>query len=119
VAARLFILVSVQLTFNKDSAAATTGTGERSSTLADLRCGEVAVLENLHVGDELGRRLMELGFFPGGDVTAAGCAPGGDPRVYRVDGSEIALRGETARLLTIRTDSIRQAEPSKSSSGGR
>jgi hypothetical protein len=28
--------------------------------------------------------------------------PGGDPRVYQVDGSEIALRAETASRLRIR-----------------
>ena len=37
-----------------------------------------------------------------GDPTAGLSAPGGDPRVFRVDGSEIALRRETARRLTIR-----------------
>jgi Fe2+ transport system protein FeoA len=29
-------------------------------------------------------------------------APGGDPRVFRVDGSEIALRRETAARLHLR-----------------
>lgn len=36
-------------------------------------------------------------------VTAAHCAPGGDPRVFRVDGSEIALRRDTAAQLLIKT----------------
>lgn len=71
-------------------------------SLASLRHGEQAVLESLDVPDDLGLRLMELGFFPGGTVIAAGSAPGGDPRVFRVDGSEIALRGETARRMKVR-----------------
>ncbi len=50
------------------------------------------------------RRLMELGFLPGIRVTAGHSAPGGDPRVFQVDGSEIALRRETAKLLKIRPD---------------
>ncbi|HEU0122663.1 MAG TPA: FeoA family protein [Bryobacteraceae bacterium] len=79
------------------------------SSLADLRCGQSAVLESLDVAEDLGRRLMELGFFPGGDIVVAGCAPGGDPRVYRVDGSEVALRVETARSLMVQTNSIRTA----------
>ena len=45
---------------------------------------------------------MELGFLPGMSVTAARCAPGGDPRVFRVDGSEVALRRETAAQLLVK-----------------
>jgi Fe2+ transport system protein FeoA len=45
---------------------------------------------------------MELGFLPGTKVAAAGCAPGGDPRVFRIDGSEIALRRELAAKLILR-----------------
>jgi len=44
---------------------------------------------------------MELGFLPGSEVVAGKTAPGGDPRVFRVDGSEIALRKETARRLLL------------------
>jgi len=106
----------VQLTFNKESITLGATALEDLSSLVDLRCGQAAVLESLDVESDLGRRLMELGFFPGGDVVAAGCAPGGDPRVYRVDGSEIALRTETARFLKIRTSSIRTVTPPKSTS---
>jgi len=45
---------------------------------------------------------MELGFLPGTRITAGRSAPGGDPRVFQVDGSEIALRQETAERLKIR-----------------
>ncbi len=45
---------------------------------------------------------MELGFLPGARVRAVCAAPGGDPRVFRVDGAEVALRHETARLLMLR-----------------
>lgn len=45
---------------------------------------------------------MELGFLPGQVVVPARSAPGGEPRVYRVDGSEIALRRETAARLILR-----------------
>jgi ferrous iron transport protein A len=99
----------VQLTFNKEIAASAAGPRASTQSLVDLRCGESAVLQSLDVSEDLGRRLMELGFFPGGDVVAAGCAPGGDPRVYRVDGSEIALRAETARFLIVKPGSIRAA----------
>ena len=45
---------------------------------------------------------MELGFLPGTQITAGRSAPGGDPQVFQVDGSEIALRRETARRLNVR-----------------
>lgn len=104
----------MQLIFNKRAGAEAEGPDGTRTSLFDLRCGQAAILEHLDVPEDLGRRLMELGFFPGGDIVVAGCAPGGDPRVYRVDGSEIALRSETARLLQIRSGSIRTVAPAKS-----
>ena len=71
-------------------------------TLADLREGESAVLESLQLPEDVALRLMELGFLPGTTIVAGRAAPGGDPRVYRVDGSEIALRRETTRYLLLR-----------------
>jgi len=70
-------------------------------TLASLRQGESAILDRLELPDAFAHRLMQLGFIPGVLVEAAHQAPGGDPRVYRVDGSEIALRQETAALMFI------------------
>jgi len=46
---------------------------------------------------------MELGFLPGARVRAVRSAPGGDPRVFHVDGAEVALRRETASRLILRT----------------
>ena len=71
-------------------------------TLLDLRRGDAAVLDCIDLPGDDARRLMELGFLPGAQVTAGLSAPGGDPRVFQVDGSEIALRRETARRLRVR-----------------
>ncbi len=71
-------------------------------TLADLREGEVGVVDSLDLPEDIALRLMELGFLPGTTVVAGRAAPGGDPRVYRVDGSEIALRRETTKYLLLR-----------------
>jgi ferrous iron transport protein A len=70
--------------------------------LADLRRGERGILESLELPEDEARRLMELGFIPGSPVTAGHSAPGGDPRVFQVDGSEVALRRETALRLRVR-----------------
>ena len=55
----------------------------------------------LDLPDDEARRLMEMGFLPGHSVTPAHAAPGGDPRVFRVDGTEFALRRDTARKLRV------------------
>jgi ferrous iron transport protein A len=71
-------------------------------TLAQLAEGEVGVLDRLDLPEDIARRLMELGFLPGHTIIPARSAPTGDPRVYRVDGSEVALRRETASRLILR-----------------
>jgi Fe2+ transport system protein FeoA len=71
-------------------------------TLAQLPEGEAGVLDRLDLPDDIARRLMELGFLPGHIIVPARSAPGGEPRVYRVDGSEVALRRETASRLILR-----------------
>ena len=75
------------------------------ATLVDLGRGDAAILDRIELPGEDARRLMELGFLPGASITAGQSAPGGDPRVFQVDGSEIALRRETARKLKVRLSS--------------
>lgn len=76
----------------------------RVETLADLAEGQVGILAELDLPEEASRRLMALGFLPGSRIEAVRSAPGGDPRVYRVDGAEIALRAETAACLKLASD---------------
>lgn len=71
------------------------------NTLAGLRRGDQGILEALDLPEDEARRLMELGFIPGSPVTVGQSAPGGDPRVFQVDGSEVALRRETAVHLRV------------------
>jgi ferrous iron transport protein A len=73
-------------------------------TLADLPRGQRCILDRLDLPVELAQRLMELGFLPGNEVVPGRRAPGGGPRIFRVDGSEVALREETAACLYIRRD---------------
>ncbi len=73
-----------------------------AKNLTALKRGESAILDRIELPEADARRLMELGFLPGHEITSANAAPGGDPRVFRVDGSEVALRRETARHLILR-----------------
>ena len=77
------------------------------ATLVDLRRNDAAILESIDLPEDDARRLMELGFLPGTRIIAGLSAPGGDPRVFQVDGSEIALRRETARFLRVRRETKR------------
>jgi ferrous iron transport protein A len=76
--------------------------GRATRSILELRTGEQGILDRLELPEDISRRLMELGFLPGSAIVAALRAPGGDPRVFRVDGSEIALRRETAAQLFLR-----------------
>ncbi len=68
-----------------------------------------AVLIHIDLGAEETDHLGLMGFFPGVGITASGKAPGGDPRIYRIDQSEIALRNETARNILVRLDEVEPA----------
>lgn len=73
-------------------------------TLADLPTGQRCIIDRLDLPEDIARRLMELGFLPGHEVVPGRRAPGGGPRVFRVDGSEVALRDDTAARLYVRRD---------------
>ena len=74
---------------------------KKRQSLDELTLGEQAILDHIDLPADVAARLMELGFVPGSRVTATAAAPAGDPRVFRVDGSEFALRKETARHLRV------------------
>jgi len=78
--------------------------GAPQQTLAELRTGQRCVLDRLDLPEDMARRLMELGFLPGNEIVLGRRAPGGGPRVYRVDGSEVALRRDTAARMYVRRD---------------
>ena len=92
----------LQLSFNNSRRRAAGKTRRKPVSLSELREGEHGILDRLELAPEEAQRLMEIGFLPGVSVAAARCAPGGDPRVYRVDGSEFAMRRDTASRLKLR-----------------
>jgi ferrous iron transport protein A len=73
-------------------------------TLAELPSGQRCIIDRLELPEDVARRLMELGFLPGNEVIPGKRAPGGGARVFRVDGSEVALRDDTAARLYVRRD---------------
>lgn len=79
--------------------------------LIDLEPGEAAVIDHLALPPDDAHFLMRLGFFPGAQIQFCRHAPLGDPSIYSVDGTHIALRAETARLIVVRRIIV-QREPS-------
>jgi ferrous iron transport protein A len=92
----------LQMSVNKKVAAARPKEKPAPRNLTELKRGESGILDRLDLPEDEARRLMEMGFLPGHKVVPAHSAPGGDPRVFRVDGSEVALRRETAKRLILR-----------------
>ncbi len=70
--------------------------------LHELADGQWAVIKSLDLPVEIQNQLMHMGFMPDAPVTAIRRAPAGDPTVYGIDGSEVALRRETARWIVVR-----------------
>ena len=106
----------LQMSVNSGPSAVLNGAFAR--TLAQLPEGEAGVLDRLELPDDIARRLMELGFLPGHTIVPARSAPGGEPRVYRVDGSEVALRRETASHLILRPSKAREGSKTMSDCHG-
>lgn len=82
----------MQVSFNKAEVVQT-------ASLAQLAPGESGRIASLDLPDELAQRLMELGFLPGHVVERSAAAPGGDPMIFSVDGSQVALRGDICRRI--------------------
>ncbi len=73
--------------------------------LSDLKPGETAVIEEVALPEAEQQLLIRFGFFDGAEVRCSRRAPLGDPIVYLLDGSEVALRTETAcRILASSID---------------
>jgi ferrous iron transport protein A len=103
VGSKLILNRSYFVTATKSARSTASGTTGQQ-TLADLPVGQRCILDRLELPEDVARRLMELGFLPGNEVVPGRRAPGGGPRVFRVDGSEVALRRETAARLFVRRD---------------
>lgn len=70
-------------------------------TADTIRKNQSAEITELAPG-ELGRRLGEMGFWPGRSLQLVNVAPFGGPRAYRLGKTLIALRKEEARIIRVK-----------------
>ena len=75
---------------------------EDVTTLDQLAVGQRAAVTGLSAPEDQRRRLLELGFGPGGMVSAVQESPWGDPVAYAVCGAVIALRRADARQIAVK-----------------
>jgi ferrous iron transport protein A len=69
--------------------------GAKISRLSDSEPGERFRIAKLDINDAImKRRLLDLGFVPGCEVTVLQKSPLGDPTAYRVFQTTVALRKE-------------------------
>jgi ferrous iron transport protein A len=70
--------------------------------LCDLPQGVHAIIHEIHLAESAAEQVMLFGFMSGVEVVSGQCGPGGDPRVYRLDGTEVAIRRATAQHILVR-----------------
>ena len=87
------------------SASARVQVATDTTTLADMRLGEVAFIVDVcdKADPAAARRLFDLGFAPGEQVEMVRKAPMADPAVFRIAGYDIALRRAQARCIEVAT----------------
>jgi Fe2+ transport system protein FeoA len=81
--------------------------------ISELKPGETAVIEGVELPEAELQLLMRFGFFDGAEVRCSRRAPLGDPIVYSLDGSEVALRIETACRIFASTGERKACEQTR------
>lgn len=77
--------------------------------LCDLPRGVRAVIHEIRLPASAAEQVMLFGFMTGVEIVSGPSGPGGCPRVYRLDGTEVAIRRATARRILVRIPSPEQA----------
>ena len=70
-------------------------------TLSDLRPGASARVVKLLSGDDIRRRLLDVGLVEGTRVRCVGTGPFGDPSAYLIRGAVIAIRSQDGKRIIV------------------
>ena len=85
--------------------------------LSELKNGETAVIVRVSGHGGFRKRIMEMGFVRGQDVTSVINAPMNDPIKYSIMGYDVSLRRSEAELITVlspeEADAMLSAEDAK------
>ena len=80
--------------------------------MSDLKPGIVGIVDEIALPESQRRLLSRIGFFVGAEVVCSRHAPLGGPIIYSLEGSEVALRADTARHILI---SLNRLQPTGAS----
>lgn len=74
--------------------------------LSELKQGDRALVLDIHSGDEIRRRLQDLGLIKGTEVICMRKSPLGDPMAFLIRGAVIALRSEDSSCVRIQNSEV-------------
>lgn len=66
-----------------------------------MRKGQSSSIVSIDIGDELGRRIRDMGLIPGAEITICGRAPLNDPVALRVLNTTLTLRNNEADYIRV------------------
>ena len=70
------------------------------TTIHSLKKGQKATILDFDI-DVIPLKLLEMGCLPGNEVQLLQVAPFGDPLYLNINGSHLAIRIETAKLIEV------------------
>ncbi|MBW4361185.1 FeoA family protein [Flavobacterium taihuense] len=70
------------------------------TTIHSLKKGQKAIILDFDI-DVIPLKLLEMGCLPGNEVELLQIAPLGDPLYLNINGSHLAIRIETAKLINV------------------
>ena len=74
-------------------------------TLNDVSAGEKVRIKSVQVNGRIRRRLLDMGFIDGAEVTCLFCGLSGEPAAFLINSTVIALRKEEmCRIKALRTE---------------
>ncbi|MDB5047361.1 MAG: feoA [Fibrobacteres bacterium] len=80
-----------------------TAGAESGVALDSLKPGEAGTILHISAEPALKLHLMELGFVAGSAISFLMSTPFGDPNIYALRGTSIALRKSEAKCIRVRT----------------
>jgi ferrous iron transport protein A len=86
----------------KSDDAARAGIPAAEKSLYELRPGERGIVGKVEAEPALKLHLMELGFVAGSPIVFLMSTPFGDPNIYALRGTSIALRKSEAKCIRVR-----------------
>ncbi|MGE7185033.1 FeoA family protein [Peribacillus sp. NPDC006672] len=69
--------------------------------LSDCKPGDHVLIKSLSLEGTMRRRLLDLGFVKGSEITVIQRSPLGDPMAFRVSDTTIALRKEESSKIHV------------------